>query len=121
MGWRVRGVRGATTVDSNTVPAISRAVTELLEEMVSRNSLSPEDIVSATFTATTDIDAVFPAKIARSLPNWDRVPLLDVQQMHVEGSLPNCIRVLLHINTELSQAEISHVYLGAAKNLRPDL
>ena len=117
----MRGVRGATTVDANTRSAIEDAVDELLQLILQYNDIDPTEIVSVTFTATQDIDAVFPAAIARTLPNWDKVPLLDVQQMHVAGSLPMCIRVLCHVNTPATQADIRHIYLRGAKNLRPDL
>ncbi|MGK7911474.1 MAG: chorismate mutase [Synechococcus sp.] len=120
MGWRVRAIRGATTVDSNTDSDIRGAVAELLNELSDANNLEPSEIVSVTFTATTDIDAVFPAAIARQRPGWNNVPLLDVQQMQVSGSLPMCIRVLAHVNTEMTQTEIQHIYLRDARNLRPD-
>jgi chorismate mutase len=121
VGWRVRGVRGATTVEANTYAALERAVLELMEEIEAQNDIDPREIVSATFSATTDIDVVFPAKIARSRSHWEHVPLLDVQQMHVEGSLERCIRVLIHVNTPLEQHQIKHVYLNGARDLRPDL
>ncbi len=121
MGWRVRGVRGATTVEANTYAALERAVLELMEEIEAQNDIDPREIVSATFSVTTDIDVVFPAKIARSRSHWEHVPLLDVQQMHVEGSLERCIRVLIHVNTLLEQHQIKHVYLNGARDLRPDL
>ncbi|PZU98832.1 MAG: chorismate mutase [Pseudanabaena sp.] len=121
MGWRVRGVRGATTVGANTYEALERAVLELMEEIEAQNDIDPREIVSATFSATTDIDVVFPAKIARSRMHWENVPLLDVQQMYVKGSLERCIRVLIHVNTPLEQHQIKHVYLNGAQNLRPDL
>ena len=120
MGWRVRAIRGATTVSENTVEAIREAVTELLDELEARNRLDPNEIISAIFTTTRDLDAIFPAAIARERPHWDTVALLDVQQMHVEGSLERCIRFLIHINTPVSQVEIHHPYLREAKNLRPD-
>lgn len=120
MEWRVRAIRGATTASDNTVEAIREAVTELLDELDAHNQLDPNDIVSVTFSATRDLDAIFPAAIARERPNWDNVALLDVQQMHVEGSLPRCIRFLIHVNTPVSQGEIHHPYLRGAKNLRPD-
>ncbi|MBD2189040.1 chorismate mutase [Pseudanabaena mucicola] len=121
MGWRVRGVRGATTVEANTYEALERAVLELMEEIEAQNDIDPREIVSATFSATADIDVVFPAKIARSRSQWEHVPLLDVQQMHVKGSLERCIRVLIHVNTPLEQHQIKHVYLNGARGLRPDL
>ncbi|XLQ11727.1 MAG: chorismate mutase [cyanobacterium endosymbiont of Epithemia adnata isolate EadnSB Bon19] len=117
---KVRGIRGATTVSDNTKEAIKDAVTELLETIEILNQLDPEDIVSATFTTTKDLDAIFPAAIARQRPHWDNVPLLDLQQMHVEGSLQRCIRVLIHFNTPKPQVEIHHSYLRDASNLRPD-
>lgn len=118
--WKVRAIRGATTVEANTVEAIREAVTELLEAIETNNQLDPEDIVSVIFTATRDIDAIFPAAIARERPRWDCVPLLDVQQMHVEGALTNCIRVLLQVNTPKPQREMHHFYLRNARHLRPD-
>ena len=118
--WRVRAIRGATTASENTVGAIREAVTELLDELEAHNRLDPNEIISAIFTTTRDLDAVFPAAIARERPHWDNVALLDVQQMHVEGSLERCIRFLIHVNTPISQREIYHPYLRQAKNLRPD-
>jgi len=118
--WRVRAIRGATTASENTVGAIREAVTELLDELEAHNQLDPNEIISAIFTTTRDLDAVFPAAIARERPHWDNVALLDVQQMHVEGSLERCIRFLIHVNTPVSQREIYHPYLRQAKNLRPD-
>ena len=120
MEWRVRAIRGATTVSENTVEAISEAVTELLDELEAHNQLDPEEIISAIFTATQDLDAIFPAAIARHRPGWNNVALLDVQQMHVEGSLERCIRFLIHVNMPASQVEIYHPYLRQATNLRPD-
>lgn len=120
MEWRVRAIRGATTVSENSVGAIREAVMELLDELEGHNQIDHDEIVSAIFTATRDLDAIFPAAIARERPNWDNVALLDLQQMHVEGSLERCIRCLIHINTPVSQLEIYHPYLRHAKNLRPD-
>jgi chorismate mutase len=118
--WKIRAIRGATTVTANNIEAIREAVTELLEALEINNSIDPDDIVSIIFTATQDLDAIFPAAIARERPHWQNVPLLDVQQMHVAGSLEKCIRVILHVNTLKLQAEMQHVYLRGAKNLRPD-
>jgi chorismate mutase len=118
--WRVRAIRGATTVSENTVEAIREAVRELLDELEAGNQFDPDEIISAIFTTTQDLDAIFPAAIARERPHWDNVALLDVQQMHVEGSLQRCIRFLIHVNTPVSKVEIYHPYLRGAKNLRPD-
>ncbi len=120
MEWKVRGIRGATTVTDNSPEAMEEAVSELLDIIETQNQLNPEDIVSLTFTATEDLDAIFPAAIARQRPHWENVPLLDVQQMSVQNSLKRCIRVLIHVNTPKPQKEISHVYLRGASNLRPD-
>ena len=120
MEWRVLAIRGATTVTENTAEAIREAVTELLDELEARNQLDPRQIISATFSVTRDLDAVFPAAIARQRPHWSDVPLLDVQQMHVQGALERCIRLMIHINIPDRQTEICHPYLRQAKNLRPD-
>lgn len=118
--WKVRAIRGATTALANEVNAMETAVTEMLDEIEKRNQLEPEEIISVVFTATSDLDAIFPAAIARRRPGWENVPLLDVQQMKVEGALPRCIRVLIHVNTPKPQNEIFHSYLQGAKTLRPD-
>ena len=120
MEWKVRAIRGATTASENTVEAIREAVTELLDELEARNRLDKNEIISAVFTTTRDLDAIFPAAIARERPHWDNVALLDVQQMHVEGCLERCIRFLIHINLPVSEVEIHHPYLRQAQNLRPD-
>lgn len=119
MEWRVRAIRGATTVSENTVEAIREAVMELLDEVEVRNQLNPTEIISATFTVTRDLDAIFPAAIARKRPYWDNVPMLDLQQMHVQGSLEHCIRLLIHVNFP-SHIQICHTYLRQAETLRPD-
>ncbi|MEH2207377.1 MAG: chorismate mutase [Nostoc sp.] len=119
--WRVRGLRGATTVSYNSIKAITEAVDELLDALERNNVLDPEEIVSVTFSATPDLDAMFPAAVARRRPGWDRVPLLDVQQMQVANSLDSCIRVLIHLNTPLPQNALRPVYLHRAAQLRPDI
>ncbi|WP_449418279.1 chorismate mutase [Phormidium nigroviride] len=118
--WRVRAIRGATTASENSVEAIADAVRELLDELEGLNEFDPEMIISVTFSVTRDLDAIFPAAIARDRPRWANVPLLDVQQMHVEGSLQRCIRFLIHINLPENHTQIYHPYLRGAKNLRPD-
>ncbi|MCL2925916.1 MAG: chorismate mutase [Trichodesmium sp. MAG_R04] len=121
MVWRVQAIRGATTVSGNSIEAIREAVTELLDKLEANNQLKPEQIISATFSVTRDLDAIFPAAIARQRPHWNNVPLLDVQQMHVEGSLEFCIRFLIYVNIPETHAQkIVHTYLRGAKNLRPD-
>lgn len=120
MDWKVRGIRGATTVAKNTEQAIKEAVTELLDKIEAHNQLDPEEIICVFFTATSDLDATFPAAVARSRPGWNNVPLLDLQQMHVKDSLQRCIRVLIQVNTAKPQSEIVHCYLRDAIALRRD-
>ncbi len=115
-----RGVRGAITVDRNEPEAILAATRELLGALVAANGIDADDLASAIFTLTPDLDAAFPAGAARQL-GWDQVALLDAQEIPVPGSLPRCIRVLLHWNTDRPPAEIVHVYLRGAQALRPDL
>lgn len=119
--WQVRGVRGATTVTENTVTAMSDAVHELIAEIEAHNLFRPEDIVCVFFTVTADLDAIFPAAAARKRPGWDHVPLIDLQQMNVQGSLDRCIRILIQVNTSVAQSAIVHRYLRQAQALRPDL
>jgi chorismate mutase len=118
--WRVRAIRGATTAAENSIEAIRESVTELLDALEANNDLDFNEIISITFSVTRDLDAIFPAAIARERPHWDQVPLLDVQQMHVAGSLPRCVRFLIHFNTPDPNISIYHPYLRQAQNLRPD-
>ncbi len=113
-----RGIRGATTVEQNTREEILAATTEMLQLLIERNDLHPEDIASAIFNVTDDLDAEFPAVAARHL-GWTEVALINTREIPVPGSLGKCIRVLLHVNTERSAAEIQHVYIRGAVNLRP--
>jgi chorismate mutase len=115
-----RGVRGATTVDHNEREEILVATRQLLGLMIRINGIEARDVASALFTTTPDIDAEFPALAARQL-GWLDVPLLCGHEMTVPGSLPLCIRVMLHWNTTKSQQAIEHVYVREAKRLRPDL
>ena len=115
-----RGVRGAVTVEVDSASAIVQATRQLLECIVEANDIQVADIASAFFTATPDLTSAFPAKAARDL-GWQHVALLDAQEIPVPGSVPQCVRVLLHWNTDRSQAAIQHIYLGGAASLRPDL
>lgn len=115
-----RGVRGATTITENSREEILDATRQMLALMLRQNEIQASDIASAIFTVTKDIDAEFPALAARQLKLVD-VPLLCGYEIGVEGSLPLCIRVLLHWNTSKSQDQIHHVYLRDAVRLRPDL
>jgi len=115
-----RGVRGATTVQSNDRELILKATRQLLALMIRRNGIDSQDVASAMFTVTDDLSAEFPALAARQL-GWLEVPLLCGYELSVPDSLPRCIRILLHWNSEKSQSEIQHVYIHQAKALRPDL
>jgi chorismate mutase len=115
-----RGVRGATTLDHNDRDEILNATRQLLALMLRQNGIEPKDVASAIFTTTPDIDAEFPALAARQLGLLD-VPLLCGHEMSVPGSLKMCIRILLHWNTDKTQAEVHHVYVREAQKLRPDL
>ena len=115
-----RGVRGAICAEANEADAILVATRELLERIVADNDLQPTDVASAIFTATPDLDAAYPARAARDM-GWTQVPLLCMQEMNVIDTLPRCIRVLIHWNTDHSPDEVHHVYLGEARALRPDL
>ena len=114
-----RGIRGATTVEHNDREAILDATAELLQTIIQRNELRTEDIASVLFTVTDDLDAVFPAVAARSL-GWTEVPLMCAREIPVAHSLDKCIRVLLHVNTTRSAAEMQHVYMRGAVSLRPE-
>jgi chorismate mutase len=114
-----RGIRGATTAPQNSKESILLETRRLLAALSIANQIEPESLCSAWFTTTQDLDATFPAFAARQL-GWLNVPILCGHEMSVPGSLPRCIRVLLHWNTDLPQDKISHIYLEEAKKLRPD-
>ena len=117
---RARAIRGATTVDSDTPDQIRHATRELLETIVARNDITSADVISAIFTVTHDLTSEFLARGVREL-GWLDVPLLCTLEIPVPGSLPKCIRVLLHVESSASRTELRHVYLHAARALRPDL
>jgi chorismate mutase len=116
-----RGVRGAITVDSNTAGAILDGTRQLLAEMVRANDIRTEDVASAYFTTTTDLNAEFPAVVARNEFGWNNIALMCGHEMDVPGSLRMCLRIMLHVNTDRLQSQINHVYLRGASVLRPDL
>jgi chorismate mutase len=117
----IRGIRGATTVTTDEPDLILAATQELLKAILDANSgLKPEAIASALFTVTNDLASAFPAQAARQL-GWEQVPVMCAIEIPVAGSLPLCIRVLIHWNTDDTQDKIKHVYLRSATQLRPDL
>jgi chorismate mutase len=117
----VRGIRGAITVQNNEENEILAATAEMLNEIVVHNKVQPEDIASVFITVTDDLDAAFPAKAIRQMQGWELVPLMCSMEISVPNGLPKCIRLMVHVNTNKSQAEIHHIYLNEAKKLRPDL
>ncbi len=114
---KVRGIRGATTVNTNTRPEVIQATQEMLSSIIDKNKLSIDDIAAALFTTTEDIDCEFPAYAARMM-GWEYVALLDNTQMKVSDSLNLCIRVLLLVNTDIPANQLKNVYLNQAVNLR---
>jgi chorismate mutase len=116
---KLRALRGAITVDANEADAILSATEELMREVMERNSLEPDQMVSCIFTCTNDLDAEFPAVAARRL-GLSAVPLLCAREIDVPGALPRVIRLLLHCYADPG-SEPRHVYLREAESLRRDL
>ncbi|MEA2828188.1 MAG: chorismate mutase [Actinomycetota bacterium] len=116
----VRALRGATTVDADTEAAITKAVQTLITEMLTRNDVVKDDLISILFTATDDLSATFPATPARLMGLGD-VPLLSAREITVAHGTARCIRVLMHLSTERSRSELRHVYLEGAAGLNDDL
>lgn len=117
----VRGLRGATTVELDEEQAVLKATQSLVEEMAKLNSILPQDIISVLISTTTDVKSTFPAKAVRSIDGWTYVPVMCTHEMEVPGSMPLCIRVLMHVNTDSIQKDIKHIYQNKAVQLRPDL
>ena len=118
---KVRGIRGATTVNHNDPDEILQATVEMLNQIIEENAVEPDDLCSVFVTVTQDLDSAFPARAIREIPGWELVPLMCSLEIPVQNSLEKCIRLMVLINTEKSQGEIRHVYLNKAKALRPDL
>jgi chorismate mutase len=116
----VRGLRGATTVDADTVAQVTERTQELLREIMAHNELREDDIISILFTATPDVTSMFPATAIREI-GFGAVPLLCAAEIAVPGSMPLCVRVLLHVHTARSREDLHHVYLHGAQGLRDDL
>ena len=117
--YRLQGIRGAITVEANDAAQILAATDELLRELIESNGLQPDDIVSGIFTVTNDLNAAFPARAAEDY-GWNIVALLHSSEIPVPGSLPRCIRLLVHAYTTRPRDQIRHVYLREAVKLRPD-
>ena len=116
----VRGLRGATTVDADTVAQVTERSQELMRELLAKNGLAEDDIVSALFTTTADVTSIFPATAIREI-GFGAVPLLCAAEIAVPGAMPRCIRVLCHVHTTRSRDDMHHVYLHGAHGLRDDL
>lgn len=116
----MKSIRGAITVENNNKDEILKATEALLEAIISTNRLELEQIISIIFSATNDLDAAYPAVAARTLAITE-ASLLCVQEMNVENSLRKCIRILMHVDSQLKQSEMLHVYLKDAAVLRPDI
>jgi chorismate mutase len=116
----VRAIRGAIQVDANERDEILKGASELVTEVLHRNDVDPADLISIVFTATPDLNAEFPAYAARLLGLTD-VPLLCTTEIAVPGSMPRVLRLLAHVETPLTRAQIRHVYLRGASALRTDL
>jgi chorismate mutase len=117
----VRGVRGATVADQDEPEAVLMATREMLQAILAANpEMHTSALASAFFTVTDDLSSAYPARAARQI-GWEQVPLMCAREIPVPGSLPRCIRVLLHWNTDLPQSAVHHIYLKAAASLRPDL
>ena len=116
----LRGVRGATTVESDDAGQIADRTSELVRILVESNGIRSADVASAVFTATPDLSAAFPAVAARTVPGWEAVPLLCAREIPVPGALARCIRVLIHWNTDRPAREIRHAFVRGARTLRPE-
>ncbi|MFC5603260.1 chorismate mutase [Sporosarcina koreensis] len=117
----VRGVRGATTVVSDQPDIVLEATRTLVIEMANENGIVPDEIISVIVSTTRDIESAFPAKAVRTLDGWKYVPVMCTHEMDVPGSMPLCIRILMHVNSETHQKDIKHIYQNEAIKLRPDL
>ena len=116
----VRALRGATTVEADSPDQIVERVKALVHELFERNQLDPDDVISIVVTATPDLVSLHPATAVRAY-GLPEVPLLGAQELMVDGSLPRCVRLLVHIETDRPRHELRHVFLEGAVVLRPDL
>jgi len=117
----MRGFRGATTVTENNENEIMTETKKLVVKMVDKNNIQPEDVSHILFSVTDDLNAGFPAKVARQMPGWTHVPVMCMKEINVPNSLEKCIRVMMVANTNFQQDEVQHVFLNEAIQLRPDL
>ncbi len=116
----LRALRGATTVEEDSPDQITERVQALVTEMLQRNAVAHDDLVSILFTMTEDLNSMFPATAARGVGLGD-VPLICARELTIKDATPRCIRAMMHLYTERSRTELHHVYLEGARNLRDDL
>lgn len=117
---KIVSIRGAITVEENTVDSILNNTKELLEEVIRRNNIEKDKVISILFSATKDLNKAYPAKAAREL-GYVNIGLMCFNEMVVEGSLDKCIRLMILYNSDINQNDVKHIYLKGAKVLRPDL
>lgn len=117
----IRGVRGAVTIECDDAQFVLQETAHLMQEIIAANHINPENVASVIVSTTPDITSAFPAKAVRTLTNWNYVPVMCMHEMNVPEALPLCIRILVHVNTEVKQEAIQHIYLNDAVKLRPDL
>ncbi len=117
----IRGIRGAITAFDNDVNEIIDATGELLQQMVEKNKIDPENVAQVIMTVTEDLTATFPAKALRDMSGWTFVPVMCMKEIPVPGSLEKCIRIMMTVETGVDQKDIQHIYLRDAIVLRPDL
>ncbi len=120
MGASLRAIRGATTVEADDPAQIAEVTAELVDEVLTRNGLTPDAVISVLFTVTHDLSSAFPAAAARS-QGLTEAALMCAMEIPVPGSLSRCIRLMMHAELEGAQAEVNHVYLRGAEVLRDDL
>lgn len=118
---KVLAIRGATTVSSNTKEEILKESSILIKEIIDKNQLFTDDIISMCFTMTRDLDKVYPAVAVREILNITDIPLLNFEEKYIEGSLEKCIRVMVYINSDKNKQDVKHVYLNKSKVLRQDI
>ncbi|WP_078576866.1 chorismate mutase [Salipaludibacillus agaradhaerens] len=116
-----RGIRGATTVQTNSKTEIHKATADAMTHIIQKNNICPDDISHILITVTNDLDAAFPAEGLRSLEGFQYVPIMCAMEIPVPSSLKKCIRLMVTVNTTKRPADIHHIYLNEAVKLRPDL
>lgn len=117
----IRGVRGATTVSSNTKDEIVQRTKELLNDLITENAIEANQVASVFISMTEDLDDTFPAKALREIDGWTYVPVMCMRELAVPNSLAKCIRIMIHLNTDQQQEAMYHAYHYEAVQLRPDL